>query len=129
MVDGVVFYIEMLQAELRPEAMAMKQRREARAGTDVGFAVEIDRQQFAITPQIVRSLLDNCSRDSGANLRVVVGDFERPEAGLADMQRAYRVLLPALATFQIRDVKHRVLLTRFIRAVARASCHLCRCQI
>src|SRR5258708_16945169 len=126
MVDRVVLDKKILQAELSTEAMAMQERGEAGVRSDVGFAVEIDRQQFAITPKIVRPLLDHGSRDSGANLRVVVGDFERAEAGLADMQRAYRVLLPALATFQIRDVKHRVLLTRFIRAVARASCHLCR---
>src|ERR1700687_6246467 len=99
MVDGVVLYIEMLQPELRAQAMTMKQRREARIRPDVGDAVKIDRQQFAITPQIVRPLLDNRSRDRGANLRVVVGDLERSEAGLADMQRAYRILLPALATF------------------------------
>src|SRR5579864_7740577 len=99
MVDGVVLYIQMLQAELRAEAMAMQQRGEARVRPDIGFAIEIDWQQFAITPQIVRPLLDNRSRDSGANLGVVVGDFERSEAGFADMQRAYRILLPALATF------------------------------
>src|ERR1700682_337904 len=106
MVDGVVLYVEMLQAELRAEAMAMKQRGEAGVGPDIGDAVEIDRQQFAITPQIVRPLLDNRSRDRGANLRVVVGDLERSEAGLADMQRAYRILLPALATFEISYVDH-----------------------
>ena len=44
MVDGVVLYIEMLQAELRAEAMTMKQRREARVGPDIGYAVEIHRQ-------------------------------------------------------------------------------------
>src|SRR6267154_1192928 len=120
MVDGVVLYIEMLQAELRAEAMTMKQRREAGVGPDVRYSVEIHRQQFAITPQIMRPLLDNRSRDSGANLGVVVGDLEWPEAGLADMQRAYRILLPALATFQICNVDHRVLLTRFIRTIANA---------
>src|SRR5690348_14601071 len=99
MVDGVVLYIEMLQSEFRAEAMTMEQRREAGVRTDIGFAVEIDRQQFAISPQIVRPLLDNRSRDCGANLGVVVSDFEGPEAGLADMKRAYRILLPALATF------------------------------
>src|ERR1700687_1812617 len=99
MVDGVVLYIEMLQPELRAEAMTMKQRGEARVGPDVRLAIEIHRQQFAIAPQIMRPLLDNRPRDSGANLRVVVGDLERSEAGLANMQRAYRILLPALATF------------------------------
>src|SRR5271163_4321155 len=107
MIDGVVLYIEMLEPELGAEALAMHQRREAGVRADLGLALEIDRQQFAIAPQIVRPLLDCRARNRRANPRVVVRDFERAEAGLAHMERTYRILLAALATFQISDVAHR----------------------
>src|ERR1700722_17475406 len=100
MIDRVVLYIEMLQTELRAEPMAMQQRREAGVRPDIRFAGKIDRQKLAIQPQIVRALLDHAACKDRANLCVVLGDLERPETGLADMQRAYRILLPALATFQ-----------------------------
>src|SRR5271156_1732042 len=109
MIDGVVLYVEIFQAELRAEPLAMQQRSEAGVGAYHVVLVEIDRQQFAIPPQIVRPLLDYRARDRGANPRVVVGDFERTEARLADVERAYRILLAALATFQICDVAHRFL--------------------
>src|SRR5271156_2596297 len=107
MIDGVVLYIEMLEPELGAEALAMHQWREAGVRADLGLALEIDRQQFAIAPQVVRPLLDRRARNRRANPRVVVSDFERAEAGLAHVERTYRILLAALATFQIGDVAHR----------------------
>src|SRR5271156_102709 len=107
MIDGVVLYIEMLEPELGAEALAMHQRREAGVRADFWRAFEIDRQQFAIAPQVVRPLLDCRARDRRANPRVVVRDFERTKAGLAHVERTYRILLAALATFQIGDVAHR----------------------
>src|SRR5271169_4894165 len=109
MIDGVVLYIEMLEPEFCAEALAMHQRREAGVRADFGLALEIDGQQFAIAPQVVRPLLDDRARDRRPNPRVVVGDFERTEARLADVERAYRILLAALATFQIGYVAHRFL--------------------
>src|SRR5580704_6084213 len=107
MIDGVVLYIEMLKPEFGAQPLAMYQRREAGVRADFRLGLEIDRQQFAIAPQVVRPLLDYRARDRRANPRVVVSDFERTKAGLAHVKRTYRILLAALATFQIGDVAHR----------------------
>src|SRR5271156_5415946 len=115
MVDGIVLYVEMLEAELRAEPLAVQQRGEAGVGADeFGLVVNIDRQQFAIAPEVVGPLLDYRARDRRPNPRVVVGDLERAEARLANVERAYRILLAALATFQIGDVAHRVLVSCYL---------------
>src|ERR1700674_4720427 len=105
MVDRVVLDIELLQSEFGPQALGMKQRREARVEPDRRLAV--DRQQLAIAPEISRARLDNRARDRGLDFRVVVDHFERAEAGLAHVERLDRIFLAALAALQACDVAHR----------------------
>ncbi len=55
-----------------------------------------NRQQLLVAPDVVRPGFDRLA----AHTRVVVGHFERPEAHLARIARADRILLSALATRQ-----------------------------
>src|SRR5712664_3650726 len=107
MVDRVVLDIELLDTEFGAEAFGAQQRGEPRTRSDLRLA--LDRQQFAIAPQIVRSAFDRRARDRGADFRVVVADFERTEAGFANVERADWVFLAALATPETGDVTHRIL--------------------
>src|SRR5438132_580908 len=99
MVDRVVFDVELLEPEFRAEAPRVQERREARKRPCLGLAV--DRQQLAIAPEVVRARGDRRARYRSANLRVIVGRFERAEAILADVQRLDRILLAALAAFEV----------------------------
>ena len=116
MVDGVVLDVELLEPELGAEAVALQQRREAGIRSRLGLA--IDRQQLAIAPEVVRARRDRRARDRGANLRVVVGDFERAEAILAYVQRLDRIFLAALAALEIGDVAHRMVLSLLALLIA-----------
>ena len=118
MVDGVVLDIELLEPEFGAEPLACSSGVKPEYGPDLGLAV--DRQQLAIAPQIVRARLDRRARDRRADFRVVVGDFERAEAGFAYVQRADRVFLAALAALQIGDVAHRM--SSLIARLAAAPC-------
>src|SRR5260370_34189622 len=101
MVDRVVLDVQLLEPEFGAEAARVQERREARKRTRLGLA--IDRQQLAIAPEVVRACRDRRARDRGANLRVIVGDFERSEAILAHVQRLDRIFLAALAALEISD--------------------------
>src|SRR5262249_1500088 len=95
----------VLESQLRAEPLAMDQRRKAGMRPDFRFAV--DRQQLAVAPQVVRPGLDFRAGHGGADLRVVVVDFQWSEACLADMQRSDRILLSAFLALEIGDVAHR----------------------
>src|SRR5258708_5593961 len=98
MIDGVVLDVELLDAEFGAESFGAQQRSEPGTRSDLRLA--FDRQQFAITPQIVRAAFDRRARNRGADFRVIVADFERTEAGFANVERADRVFLAALATLE-----------------------------
>src|SRR5439155_9849384 len=103
-IDGVILEVEGFDAELSGEPIRAHQRSEAGVRADVWFALH--GQQLTISPKVVRTRLDRAAGDFGADARVVVGHFERTEAGLAHVQRLDRILLPAFAAFEIGDVAH-----------------------
>jgi hypothetical protein len=94
-VDAVVLQPEFLQAEDLAQVVGAHERREP--------SVQVDRlalagQQVTIAPDGLRALVDALARNGLLHRLVVVGDFERAEAELADVDGAYWILAAALAT-------------------------------
>src|SRR5581483_5409116 len=109
MVDRVVLDIEPLKPELGAQPARVQERSEA--GKRAGIGLALDRQQLAVTPEVMRARRDRRARNRRANPGVVVADLERAEAVFAYVQRLDRVFLPALAALQVGDVVHRMFLT------------------
>src|SRR6266545_7966599 len=106
MVDRVIFEIKFFDAESGAEPVGAHQRGEAGIQTDARLAV--DRQQFAITPQVGLARSDlfptYCSFDS----IVIVLYLQRTEAGLADVERLLGIFLATFTTLQSFDKAHGV---------------------
>src|SRR5262245_29388496 len=86
MVDRVVFDVELGNPDLLCEPRRSHERREARV--EPGPRLADDRQQLAITPEILGPAFDDVAGQ--VDLRVVVDGFERTEAALAGISRVGR---------------------------------------
>src|SRR5581483_11085286 len=83
-------------AETLGETLAAHERGEA--GVEAGPRLAVDRQQFAVAPQVLRPAFDVRSRH--ANGCVVVDRFERAETLLADVARLRGIAGLAQMTLQ-----------------------------
>src|SRR5215813_4937722 len=83
MVDGVVFDVQLAQAQTFDQPRAPDQRSEP--GVEPRARLACNRQQLTIAPEVFRSELDLLPRDR--NRFVIVEGLERSEAFLADPQR------------------------------------------
>src|SRR5262249_40117179 len=84
------------------EPIAAHQRREA--GVEPGARLAGNRQQLAVTPQILRPPLDLIARER--DRAVVVDGFERPEAPVTDVGGFGRERRPAQMTLQSSQRAH-----------------------
>src|SRR6185295_13879342 len=66
------------------------------AGVDIDGVRRVGRQQAGVAPDGVGAALDGLARDVAVHRVVVVGDFERAEAELADVEGFERVFAAAL---------------------------------
>src|ERR1043165_7188924 len=104
MIDGVVLDVELFDAQHFAEAMGAHERREA--GVEAGLGLAVDRQQLAVAPEVFRARGDLLARERFLDRVVVVDDLQRTEAGLADVERLFGVILAALAALQTFNVAH-----------------------
>ena len=109
-VGGVVLDPHLAQAEALGEAVGADQRRAAGRQPDArgqppGRARRAagERQEVGVAPDVLRAALDAAAQlaDVAAGAAVVIGDLQRPEALLADVQRLERVLGLALLALQM----------------------------
>jgi hypothetical protein len=98
MVGGIVFNIQFFNAKSRAQPVRAYQGRKARVETDSRFAV--DRQKFAITPQVALPRSDFLATDSSPYAVIIVANFERTETLVAHMIGLIGVLLFALAALK-----------------------------
>src|SRR5437899_2552360 len=81
MIDRVVLDVELADAEPVGQARAAHERREA--GVESRSRLAGDRQQLAVAPQILRTLLNLLPRQ--VDRAVVVDRLQRPETLVADV--------------------------------------------
>ncbi len=105
-VGGVVLDPELAQPELGGQAIGPDQRREA--GTQVHRRGVVDREQVPVAPDGAGTRLDALPADGRRDPLVVVGDLQRPEAVVADVQRLGGKGALTLTTTQPSDeISHR----------------------
>src|SRR5207253_10420294 len=73
---------------------------------------------LAVAPQVARPGHDDVARELPGDPLVVVSDFERPEAKLADVVRLLGIFPPALLALEPQDERH-AHLRQYIDAGAR----------
>src|SRR5947208_3657490 len=96
MIHGIVFDVELADAEARREPIAAHERGEA--GVEAGARLSRNGQQLAIAPEIFRPALDLVARERDRG--VVVDRLERPEALRAHVARFRRKRRLAQMTLQ-----------------------------
>src|SRR5207247_1631140 len=102
MIHGVVFDVQLPDAEMRGEPIAADQRREP--GIEPGSRLVDDGQQLRVSPKIFRTPLDLLARESYR--AVVVHRLERSEASIAHIQRLRRKRGLAQVTLQSSQRGH-----------------------
>src|SRR5688572_2172275 len=104
MIDGIVLEIQFADAQRLRQAICFDERGESRIEAGPGLAV--DRQQLAIAPEVLRTRFDRRAADVGPDLVVVIDDFERSEAFVADPERLRGEHRLAQVTLQSDYVSH-----------------------
>ena len=105
-VGGVVLDPELAQPELGRQAVGPHQRGEA--GAEIHRRGVVDREQVPVAPDGAGTGLDALPAHRGGDPLVVVGDLERPEAVVADVQRLGGEGTLTLTTTQPSDeIDHR----------------------
>src|SRR5690606_28436535 len=103
-VHRVVLDVEVVQPERLAEVLRAHQRRIP--GADVDRVRRIDRQEVLVPPEAGRARGDACPGHVSADRVVVVGDFDGPEAEVADVARFERVFAMTLATAKVGSETH-----------------------
>src|SRR5688572_7588923 len=88
MVDRVILYIELPDAQMFCKSLGTDERCET--GMEPRAGPSFDRQQLAVSPEVLRPPLDRVAGEKRPDGLVVVADLERPEALVADPQRRGR---------------------------------------
>src|SRR5262249_49335278 len=110
--DGVVLDPDLAAAELVGEIARADQRREP--DVMANRQVAVDRQQVLVAPHAVRAGGDRCARDDALERLVLIVDFERAEAELADVNGSRGIVAAALPTPQAVQRCHGVSIGRGI---------------
>ena len=108
MIDGIVFQIQLAYAELLREAIGFDERRIP--GVVAGPRLSIDGQQLAVSPEVPCARLDFRATHVLPDLVVVVDDFERSQALVADPQclcREHRLAQVTLQSFYVLHIPSR----------------------
>jgi hypothetical protein len=104
MIDGIVFEIELPDAQGLREPIGFDEWGVSRI--EPGARLAVNRQQLSVAPQVIRARLDLGAGHVAPDLVVVVDDFERSQALIADPQRLCREHRLAQMALQSNYVGH-----------------------
>jgi len=96
-VDGIVFDIELVNAEDCTEPLGAHQWRKAGIKSDSGLTV--DGEQLAVAPEILFAGGDFFPADGFFNSLVIIDDLQRAKTNVAHMQRLLGIISTALPAF------------------------------